>query len=88
MHINTTIHKELKEAAAWPTWAAMEWKTRQEVLTLMYSFASQTLIHTDGLVDQAECEVNRLTGSRLLAQAANRSLRKWAGNRTPEQSPQ
>ena len=83
MHINTTIFRELQAANAWQTFAALEWKTRQVVLTRLYALASQMLIQTDGLAEQAEREINLLTGSSLLGQVAGQSLRKWADNGIP-----
>ena len=77
-HIHTIMHHELmKTTGAWPAFAALEWKTRCQVLALLDGHAVSTLIETNGQAAAIEREVIRLTGSLLLGEIVARSLRKW-----------
>jgi hypothetical protein len=77
MHINTIAHHELKTAGAWRVFAALDWKTRRQVLAVLDAYAAAASTESNGQAATAEQEVIRLTGSSLLGEVAVRSLRKW-----------
>jgi hypothetical protein len=77
MHIHTLWHRHLLQAAAWATFAALEWSTRRQVFATLQELALQGLVEANGQAERARIEVQHLTGSPALGEAAQLSLGKW-----------